>query len=64
MKNGGFVLATDSQSYFNYALDLFSSRSDFSRADSREREATKYEKRGLALGNEIYDVTFKLSQQN
>lgn len=63
-KNGEFVLATDSQSYFNYTLDLFSSRSDFSRADSREREATKYEKRGLALGNEIYDVTFKLSQQN
>ena len=28
-KNGEFVLATDSQSYFNYTMDLFSSRSDF-----------------------------------
>ena len=60
-KNGEFVLATDSQSYFNYTW-IFFHRSDFSRAESREREVTKYEKKGLALGNEIYDVTFKLSQ--
>ncbi len=61
-KNGKFVLATDSETYYNYTLDLFSIRSDFSRADPLKRETTKYEKRGLALGNEIYDVTFRLSQ--
>ena len=60
-KNGEFVLATDSQSYFNYTMDLFSSRSDFKKADSQEREATKYEKRALTLGNEVHDVTYKLS---
>ena len=60
-KNGEFVLATDSQSYFNYTLHLFLLRSDFKRVDSQKREPTKYEKRGLALGHEIYDVTFKLS---
>ena len=63
-KNGEFVLATDSHSYYCYALDLFSSRSDFNRMDSREREVTKYEKRALTLGNEVHDVTYKLSQQN
>ena len=60
-KNGEFVLATDSQSYFEYTQNLFLLSSDFKRADSRKRELTKYEKRGLALGHEIYDVTFKLS---
>ena len=59
-KNGEFLLATDSKSYFNYILDLFSSRSDFNRANPREREATKYEKRALTLGNDVHDVSFKL----
>ena len=63
-RNGEFVLATDSQSYYCYILDLFSSRSDFNRMDSREREVTKYEKRALTLGNEVHDVAFKLGQQN
>ena len=63
-KNGEFVLATDSHSYYCYALDLFSSRSDFYRMDSQEREVTKYEQRALNLGNEVHDVTYKLSQQN
>ena len=63
-RNGEFVLATDSHSYYCYALDLFSSRSDFYRMDSQEREVTKYEKRALTLGNEVHDVTYKLSQQN
>ena len=62
--NGEFVLATDSHSYYCYALDLFSSRSDFNRMDSQEREVTKYEKRALTLGNEVHDVTYKLCQQN
>ena len=57
-------MATDSHSYYCYALDLFSSRSDFNRMDSQEREVTKYEKRALTLGNEVHDVTYKLSQQN
>tara|TARA_A100001015_G_C15015592_1_gene725341 strand:- start:1256 stop:1909 length:654 start_codon:yes stop_codon:yes gene_type:complete len=59
-KNGEFVLATDSHSYFNHTLNLFLLRSDFQRVDSRKREVTKYEKKGLASGNKIYDVTFKL----
>ena len=63
-RNGEFVLATDSHSYYCYALDLFSSRSDFNRMDSQEREVTKYEKRALTLGNEVHDVTYKLCQQN
>ena len=61
-KNGEFILATDSHCYFNHAVDLFSLRPDFKRAECREREITKYEKRGLALGNKIYDVTFRLSK--
>ena len=63
-RNGEFVLVTDSHSYYCYALDLFSSRSDFNRMDSQEREVTKYEKRALTLGNEVHDVTYKLCQQN
>ena len=59
VKNGEFVLATDSQSYFNYTLDLFSARSDFSRAESRERELQNMKKRAWLLATKY--MTLHLS---
>ena len=59
---GGLVnISTDWENYAEQVLDLFDQREDFVKKPSFTRdENTKFEKRGISLGHEIFDFTYKL----
>jgi len=59
---GGLVnISTDWENYAERVMELFGKRKDFVKKPSFMRnENTKFEKRGISLGHEIFDFTYKL----
>jgi len=59
---GGLVnISTDWENYAEQIEDLFAKRKYFVKKSSLARcESTKFEKRGLSLGHEIFDFTYEL----
>ena len=64
MPNGLVNISTDWENYAEQIDGLFSGRRDFKKKRFSERVlSTKFEKRGLVLGHEIYDFCFELVSQ-
>ena len=61
LKANGFVhIATDWQSYAEEIEDLFSSITQFKKIPAPLRPQTKFERRGIKLGHEIFDLAYRL----
>ena len=64
MPNGLVNISTDWENYAEQIDGLFSGRRDFKKKRFSERVlSTKFEKRGIVLGHEIYDFCFELVSQ-
>ena len=62
--NGLVNISTDWENYAEQIDGLFSGRRDFKKKRFSERVlSTKFEKRGIVLGHEIYDFCFELVSQ-
>ena len=60
-KANGFVhIATDWQTYAEEIEDLFSSITQFKKIPAPLRPQTKFERRGIKLGHEIFDLAYRL----
>ena len=63
-KNGMVNISTDWEDYADQIDDLFSKRGEFLEKSSTERNvSTKFEKRGISLGHDIFDFRYKLISQ-
>ena len=61
--NGFIKIATDWSDYANEIINLFDNHKNFVRVNEihyyKERELTKFEKRGIILGHKITELSFK-----
>ena len=64
VENGIVNISTDWEDYADQIGDLFSKRGEFSERSSAGRDlSTKFEKRGISLGHEIFNFCYKLISQ-
>ena len=63
-ENGIVNISTDWEDYADQIGDLFSKRGEFLEGSSTARDlSTKFEKRGISLGHEIFNFRYKLISQ-
>ena len=63
-ENGIVNISTDWEDYADQIDDLFSKRGEFLEGSSAARDlSTKFEKRGISLGHEIFNFRYKLISQ-
>ena len=63
-ENGIVNISTDWEDYADQIDDLFSKRGEFLEKSSTERNvSTKFEKRGISLGHDIFNFRYKLISQ-
>ena len=63
-ENGIVNISTDWEDYADQIGDLFSKRGEFLEVSSTARDiSTKFEKRGISLGHEIFNFRYKLISQ-
>ena len=63
--NSGTVnISTDWEDYADQISDLFSKRGEFLEKSSASRDiSTKFERRGISLGHDIFNFTYELISQ-
>ena len=63
-ENGIVNISTDWEDYADQIDDLFSKRGEFLEKSSTARNvSTKFEKRGISLGHDIFNFRYKLISQ-
>ena len=63
-ENGIVNISTDWEDYADQIDDLFSKRGEFLEKSSAARNvSTKFEKRGISLGHDIFNFRYKLISQ-
>ena len=61
VSDGLINISTDWENYAEQVIDLFRSRKDYVKESFLRRDKnTKFEKRGISLGHEIFNFTFRL----